>query len=101
MHVPHRTQSESLTTGSFQIRFGSFSPGFASGFGMSSIVMHCVGQSRAHALHPMQSGGSSRLASSFYGRASRIGFMGSFERKTSYIRSGEKTISERLGVVIS
>jgi hypothetical protein len=80
MHVPQRTQSESLTTGSFQIRFGTFSPGFASGFGMSSIVMHCVGQSRAHALHPMQIGGSRRIASSFSGSSSRIGFIGSFER---------------------
>jgi hypothetical protein len=53
MQVPQRTQSESLTTGSFQIRLAIFSPGFATGFGMSSIVMHPVGQSRAQALQPI------------------------------------------------
>ena len=83
MHVPHRTQSESLMTGSFQIRFDSFSPGFGSGFGMSSIVMQFVGQSREHALHPMHSGGSSRIESSFAGRSTRIGFIGSLCWKIS------------------
>jgi hypothetical protein len=77
MHVPHRTQSESLITGSFQIRFATFSTGFGVALGTSSIVMHFVGQSRAHALHPMQSGGSRRIASSLAGRSTRIGFIGS------------------------
>jgi len=54
-------------TGSFQIRFGSFSPGFGVIFGMSTIVMQWSDSPGLQALQPMQRGTSRKDGASFAG----------------------------------